>query len=199
MYKRTPVKKLTGLEKFKNTGNKKFSVLDFWRYGFSSLNSNILRGVLAEFVVESALKESSQINVRNPWDDFDVLAPNGKKIEVKCCSYIQDWDQNQFSRILWSGLKARELYYSDAVKKSSELKLADYKSDIYILSLLKHQDHSTLDILDMNQWVFYILSKERIKEISNDKSSVSLIRLKKFNIEPVGFNEISKIVTDLAT
>lgn len=197
MYKRIPVRKLTGFEEFKNTPNKKFSVLEFWQYGFSNLNSNVLRGALAEFLVENALKDSLEIEVRSPWGDYDVLY-KGKKIEVKCCSYIQDWDQNQFTKILWSGLKATELYYSDAVKKQSELsRVADYKSDIYVLSLLKHQDHATLDILDMNQWSFYILSKTELQAITKDGNSVSLNALTKNGIESLGFMDIKAKIKDM--
>ena len=72
MYKRLPVTKLTGDEQFKPIGNKQFSVLDFWQYGFSNLNSNVLRGALAEFIVENALNDKEQIVVRNPWGDYDV-------------------------------------------------------------------------------------------------------------------------------
>jgi hypothetical protein len=190
MYKRIPVSKLTGSEQFKNVGQKKFSVLEFWQYGFSSLNSNVLRGALAEFIVENALKDNMEIEVRSPWGDYDVLY-NGKKIEVKCCSYIQDWDQIKLTTIQWSGLKAKELYYSEAVTKLSDLnKFADYKSDIYVLALFKHQEHATLDILDMDQWCFYVLSKEKLREISKDRSSVSLVLLKKNNIEPVSFEDM---------
>jgi len=191
MYKRIPVRKLTGFEEFRNTSNKKFSVLEFWQYGFSNLNSNVLRGALAEFLVENALKDNLEIEVRSPWGDYDVLY-NGKKIEVKCCSYIQDWDQNQFTKILWSGLKATELYYSDAVKKQSELsKVADYKSDIYVLSLFKHQDHATLDILDMDQWCFYVLSREQLKEITKNKNSISLTLLTRNGISPLAFKDLA--------
>lgn len=190
MYKRIPVRKLTGFEEFKNTPNKKFSVLEFWQYGFSNLNSNVLRGALAEFLVENALKDNLEIEVRSPWGDYDVLY-KGKKIEVKCCSYIQDWDQNQFTKILWAGLKATELYYSDAVKKQSELsRVADYKSDIYVLSLFKHQDHATLDILDMDQWCFYVLSREQLKEITKNKNSVSLTLLTRNDILPFAFKDL---------
>jgi len=196
MYKRIPVSKLTGTEQFKNVGSKKFSVQEFWSYGFSNLNSNVLRGALAEFIVENALRGSEQIDVRNPWGDSDVIAPDGKKIEVKCCSYIQDWDQNDFSKILWSGLKAKTLYWSSAVSDFPRSP-ADYKSDIYVLALFKHQDHATLDILDMNQWCFYVLSKDRIKELSKNGNSISLIRLEKFDITPVGFTEISKTIADI--
>ncbi len=201
MYKRIPVKKLTGNEQFKNIGNKKFSVLEFWQYGFSNLNSNVLRGALAEFIVENALRTSEQIDVRNPWGDSDVITPNGKNIEVKCCSYIQDWDQENYSCISWSGLKAKHLFYASTDRSLVNTKLSerliDYKSDIYILSLFKHQDHATLDILDMNQWCFWVLTKDRIKEITKDGNSVSLIKLQKFGIEPIGFNDLNKAILNL--
>jgi len=196
MYKRIPVQKLTGNEQFNNSGNKKFSVLEFWRYGFSNLNSNVLRGSLAEFIVENALRSNSQIDVRNPWGDSDVIAPNGKKIEVKCCSYIQDWDQNELSRISWSGLKAKSLYWSSAVSEFPRSP-ADYKSDIYVLALLKHQDPATLDILNMDQWCFWVFSKEQVKEIAKNGNSISLIRLEKLKIEPIQFQELARKINNI--
>lgn len=190
MYKKLQVRKLTGFEQFKNTNNKSFSVLEYWQYGFSNLNSNVLRGALAEFLVENALKDTGDIEVRSPWGDYDVLF-QGTKIEVKCCSYIQDWDQNEYTTIRWSGFKATKLYYSDAVEKQSELsKVPEYKSDIYVLSLFKHQDHATLDILDMDQWCFYVLTREYLKEISKDGNSISLSALIKNGVEPVPFSDL---------
>ncbi len=196
MYKRIPVIKLTGTEQFKNVGNKNFSVLEFWRYGFSNLNSNVLRGALAEFIVENALRKNNEIDIRNPWGDSDVISPNGKKIEVKCCSYIQDWDQNDFSKILWSGLKAKSLYWSSAVSAFPRSP-ADFKSDIYVLALFKHQDHTTLDILDMDQWCFWVLAKEKIKEITKNGNSISLVKLQKFNLEPISFNLLSEAILSI--
>jgi hypothetical protein len=201
MYKRIPVVKLTGDEEFKNVGNKKISVLEFWRYGFSNLNSNVLRGAFAEFIIENALRTSHDIDVRNPWGDSDVIAPNGKNIEVKCCSYIQDWDQEDYSRISWSGLKAKHLFYASLDRSLVNVKIKerpiDYKSDIYILSLFKHQDHATLDILDMDQWCFWVLTKDKIKEITKNGNSLSLTKLQKLNIEPVTFNNLNEVILNL--
>ena len=194
MYKKLPVRKLTGSEVFKNSGPKSFNVLEFWQYGFSSLNANVLRGALAEFLVENALKQNKEIDVRSPWGDYDVLYQD-KKIEVKCCSYIQDWNQTKLTTIKWSGLKATELYYSDAVKKQSELNMTpEYKSDTYVLALFKHQDGATLDILDMDQWCFYVLSKAKLREVSGDRGSISLARLEKFNYKPVSFTELADVI-----
>jgi len=197
MYKRLPVKKLAGDEQFKNIGNKEFSVLDFWQYGFSNLNSNVLRGALAEYIVENALKNKDNIIVRNPWGDYDVETKDGKKIEVKCSSYIQDWDQKELSRIVWTGLKAQELYWSEEVKKYADIQQKDYKAKIYILSLFKHQDPATLNILDLNQWAFYIFTREQIKDISRNGSSVSLIRLQKLKHVPIHFNQIQETIASL--
>jgi hypothetical protein len=199
MYKRIPVRKLTGTEQFKNAGQKKFSVLEFWQYGFSSLNSNVLRGALAEFIVENALKENAEIEVRSPWGDYDVLY-KGKKIEVKCCSYIQDWDQTKLSTIKWSGLKARELYYSEAVTKLSDTnQTSDYKSDIYILSLLRHQNSDTLNILDLHQWDFYVMTREEIRNISGNRASISLAMLVRHKIRPHTFVNLARSVEKITS
>lgn len=197
MYSKIPTTKLSGNEMFKNTGEKKFSILEFWQYGFSNLNSNVLRGALAEFIIENALKDNIEIEVRSPWGDYDVFY-KGKKIEVKCCSYIQDWDQDKLSTIRWSGLKAKELYYSDAVKKMSELnKVADYKSDIYILALFNHKEPETLDILNMNQWCFYVLSKDQIKIASNNSNSISLSKLEKLGYILTLFKDLKNNINKL--
>ncbi len=196
MHKRKIIKKLTGKEQFKNSGNKSFSVVDFWQYGFSNLNSNILRGVLAEFLVENALKDKRDINIRNPWDDYDVLSPQGKKIEVKCSSYLQDWDQDKLSKIVWSGLKARELYCSSIVEESPKND-KDYKADIYIFALLKNKDTETLDILDMDQWGFFVLSKDEVKKITKNGSSLSLKTLEKTDIREVHFNDLVESINKL--
>jgi len=194
MYKAKPVTKLSGQEVFKNAG-KDFSVLDFWQYGFSNLNSNVLRGVLAEFLVEQALKDTDDILLRNPWGDFDVEY-KGKKIEVKSCSYLQDWDQNKLSTVKWSGLKAKGIYWNDAVATSDE-KEASYKADIYVLALLHHKEAETLDILDLDQWSFYVLTKDQLQDISNDGSSVSLVKVEKHNIPKLSFKDLGPNIREL--
>lgn len=198
-YKRKLPIKLTGSELFKNTVGMEFSVAKLWQYAFSNLNSNVLRGELAEFLVEMALSDDGEVGLRNPWGDYDVITKKGTKIEVKCSSYIQDWDQNKLTRIMFSGLKARELYWSEAVKPYSEFKNVskEYKSDIYVFALFKHQATETLDILDLDQWCFFVLPKDEIARISKNASSVSLYVLEKNNINPVSFGELKEKITQL--
>lgn len=197
MYTRIESKKLTGQELFINTGLKKFAVLDFWQYAFSILNDNILRGKLAEFLVEVALKDLDDVGIRGTWGDFDVEDFDGTKIEVKCSAYIQDYDQEDYSQVKFSGLKAKQVYYSKAVHEYRELAAADYKADMYILILQHHKDHSTYDILDMNQWSFYVLTRARISEITKNGKSVSVKKLTEHGILPVSFEALHKTVDDL--
>ncbi len=197
-YKRITPKKLTGQEPFINTGSKQFTVLDFWQYAFSALNSNVLRGALAEFLIENALKDPQDIDVRSPWGDWDVMTPDDTKLEVKCCAYIQDWDQTDYSKIVFSGLKAKGVYYSEAVKSYKDIPTeATYKADIYVLALLHHKDHATLDLLDLNQWSFYVLPRQQVFEITNNGSSISMYKLLKNEIEPCKFVELQNKINTL--
>jgi len=193
MYKRKEVEKLSGKEKFYGVD---FSILEFWQYGFSNLNSNILRGSLAEFIIENLLKNKNEIGIRNPWGDYDVLYKN-KKIEVKCSSYLQDWDQNEYSKINFCRLKAKDLYWSSAVDPFSKDNAKSYKADIYILCLFNHKDPQTLNLLDLEQWSFYVLTKKELKNLFNDSSSISLTRLEKYSVVALKYKEVKNYIDNI--
>lgn len=196
-FPRIQPKKLTGQEHFVATGAKQFTVLDFWQYAFSILNDNVLRGRLAEFLVEAALKDMEDIGVRSSWGDWDVEDFDGTKIEVKCAAYIQDWDQADYSNIIFGRLKGKEVYYSEAVKSFKDLAAANYKADIYVLALQHHKEHASFDILDMNQWSFYILTRDRIAEITNNGMTVSIAKLQNNSVDPVAFTDIQHTINSL--
>lgn len=46
----------------------------------------------------------------------------------------------------------------------------------------------------MEQWDFYVLSKEELKKVSGDKSSISLSLLNKSDYVPVGFNDLKNVI-----
>lgn len=50
---------------------------------------NTVRGVIAEFLVASALGISG--DMREAWSPFDLLTEDGIKIEVKSSAYVQQW------------------------------------------------------------------------------------------------------------
>lgn len=71
-------------------------MLDFWRWTFSDLRTNIVRGVLAEYPVALAVGDPSPL--RQAWDDFDVTTPSGIRVEVKSSAYLQSWRQRRLSQ-----------------------------------------------------------------------------------------------------
>jgi len=60
----------------------------FFTWAFSDLRLNIVRGVLAEFLVAKALGDPRD-GVRNAWDNYDVLSREGLRVEIKSSSYLQ--------------------------------------------------------------------------------------------------------------
>lgn len=81
------------------------TVADFWRWAFSDLRDNIIRGILAEFLVARAVGDER--GQRIGWDNFDVLAPDGTRIEVKCSAFLQSWAQKRSSQLTFGRLSAR--------------------------------------------------------------------------------------------
>jgi hypothetical protein len=67
-----------------------FTALEFWRWGFSNVRENVLRGILAEFVVARAL--NIKVKTRQAWDEADLVTPEGVAIEVKSSGYLQAWE-----------------------------------------------------------------------------------------------------------
>lgn len=79
---------LSGDERLAGTD---LTVADFWSWGYSDLRENILRGVMAEFLVARALGAGQ--GTRVAWDNFDVLSPAGVRVEVKSSVYLQSWSR----------------------------------------------------------------------------------------------------------
>jgi len=78
-----------------NNRNLDFKLTDFWIWNQSNLIENRTRGILAEFIVKQSLNIEN--GTRIEWDSYDLITPNGIKIEIKSASYIQSWEQKKYS------------------------------------------------------------------------------------------------------
>ena len=84
--------KKTGHENFKATDRPlPMDLKSFWQWPSSELAGNVLRGVLAEYIVALAVRSID--STRTEWDAIDIETPAGTKIEVKPSAYIQSWTQ----------------------------------------------------------------------------------------------------------
>lgn len=126
------------------------SVVDFWSWAYSDLLNNTDRGVLAEYIVYSALLPPRFENA-NCWLPFDLTSPTGQRIEVKSASYLQSWDEAYHEHIQFSIAPHRawdpKAGYSPDVKRHS---------DLYVFCLYKAL---TKDVspLALEYWEFYVL------------------------------------------
>ncbi len=168
------VARKTGDENFTASGNPlNLKLLDFWKWSVSDLVSNAARGILAEFLVTSALGCSD--GVRNEWDAFDILF-DGTKIEVKSAAYLQSWAHAKLSNITFT-IRPTIAWDSQTNKIDSS---PHRQADIYVFCLLKHQNKETLDPMNLDQWEFYVLSAKLLDEKLTMQKTISLTRLLQF-------------------
>ncbi|MGO9322080.1 MAG: hypothetical protein ACLQBY_14935 [Solirubrobacteraceae bacterium] len=72
---------------------------------FTNTCGNIVRGILAEFLVAQAVGDPSLL--REAWDNWDVTTVTGIKVEVKSSAYLQSWNQRKLSSIVFTGVTGR--------------------------------------------------------------------------------------------
>lgn len=163
-----------------------FRLIDFWRWAFSDLKQNALRGTLAEFLVAQAT--GAMPPSTTGWDGYDLIAPDGTKIEVKCSAYLQAWEQPRNSRIGFSRLKGRawspgEGYAADAT----------YRADVFVFCVQTATTHEQYDPLDVGQWEFYVVSARAITSLG--LRSFGYTTLRRICPEPVNFDALADAVT----
>jgi hypothetical protein len=186
-----------GNELFENTGNEKFKLLDFWKWSSSDLVSNSMRGILAEFIVGKSLGIDFSNDIRVEWDEYDLNYnyENRKiKIEVKSSAYIQTWAQKNYSKISFNIGKSK-IYDFEKSKYSGGSKR---RADIYVFCILKHKDQKTLNIFDMDQWVFCVVKTENLNDLLGDAKTISLNMLDKdLNVSWTHFRDLKKQVQEV--
>ncbi len=183
---RLPVEPKTGQEELHADGEGLgANLLSFWRWSTSDLVSNVTRGRLAEFIVAKALGISTD-GVRNEWDAYDLETEDGVKIEVKSAAYLQSWHQERLSRITFRVPKTRS-WDPDSNRLENEAKRP---ADVYVFAVLAHQDKSTVDPLNVNQWRFYVLPTRILDERTRSQHSITLKTLERLSSGSVLFQEL---------
>ncbi len=175
-FPQIPAVRKTGDEHFSSNGIEiDMSVSDFWQWAASDLISNAMRGILAEYIVASALGLTG--GLRTEWDAFDLITENGVKIEVKSSAYLQSWHQAKLSSIKF-GIQPTNGWDSSTNQVSSK---RIRQADIYIFCVLTHKDQNTVDPLNMDQWEFYLLRSTVLDEACPTQKTIGLSSLIKLD------------------
>ena len=163
-------------------GTGKRTISDFWKWGYSDLIQNINRGILAEYIVAWALNLDKE--PRNPWEAFDLITEDGKRIEVKSTGYLQSWDY---------GMKPKPKFVIEEKQRWTDAGLekdVDYNADIYILCYHKETERGNLDPLNLKQWDFWAFSKDEIIRLLGGRKSITIKQLVKEGYQPVSVKDL---------
>ena len=171
-YPAITTQKKTGKEPFLNSGvGVQKTLYDFWAWAFSELVGNTERGKLAEYIV--ALAIGSADGISPSWQSYDLITPDGIRIEVKSSAYVQTWEQKELSKISF-GISPTHAWDSEKnIYDNSIVRQAD----VYVFCILKHVEQETLNPLDINQWEFYTLSTDVLNEKANNQKTINLNRV----------------------
>ena len=161
------------------------TISDFWQWAYSDLMQNVERAVLAEYIVAALIGVDN--NLRVPWLAYDLKLPNGKTVEVKTMSKLQAWHQRRLSspRVV---IKPTRKWDPKTNVMEKEPKL---HSDLYVICFFKADSHDTADPLNLNQWEFFVFTREAIKKLLMDRKSISLKLLKKLGIKSTNADGLS--------
>ena len=177
-----PIDRVEGGERFEGIDA---TVADFWRWAFSDLRMNNVRGILAEFLVAKAVGATEA--PKEEWANFDVQTPDGIRIEVKASAYWQSWPQREPSKIVFSGLTART--WGDDGSYSADRQI---RADLFVFAVQACADPTKYEPLDIGQWEFYVLPASAIAEAG--ARSLSLASLARYGAEPIAWEELCEAV-----
>ena len=191
---RIHITRKTGVEAFVAGGRPiGKTLLDFWGWSTSDLVDNTARGVLAEFIVASALSISTE-GVRDAWASWDLTTPDNVRVEVKSAAYLQSWWQKGLSKILFRTPKT----FAWDPDAGAYAALAQQQAQVYVFALLSHTDKETLNPLDLDQWEFYVLPTAVLDKRSRSQHSITLKTLQGLASKPLRFDELLMAVREAA-
>ncbi len=179
----------SGSEPFHAGGdNLSFDLLSFWQWACSDICGNVLRGLIAEYLVARSVGGDG--GVRTEWDAYDVITPQGLKIEVKTSAYLQTWRQEKLSAISFDIAPKRGW---DAATNTMAAR-ASRSADVYVFAVHIHQDKATLDPLDVDQWEFYVLPTTVLEEKVPQQKTIALSSLLKLGPQKIYFEELEEVI-----
>ncbi len=147
-----PLARLTGQEALSPDGG---TALDFWQWAFSDLRSNVVRGVLAEYLVARALGADLS-KPRIAWGNYDFEAGAGWRVEVKSTAYLQSWNQRRVSALGFSRLRGRTWDEVTAAYVGEPC----IRADLFVFAVHTCREPAAYNITDLDQWGFYPVDGE---------------------------------------
>ena len=162
--------------------------IDFWKWAFSDLLSNELRGVLAEYIVASAVGCTHR--PRTEWDAYDLETDDGLKIEIKSSAYLQSWTQKSHSTIRFD--IAPKMGWTAATNTIATE--ASRAADVYVFCIFTTKERAVANPRDLSQWSFLVCRTQLLNEKFGNQKSVGLSSLIAIGLEQLSFRELGSLL-----
>ncbi|CAM3435860.1 hypothetical protein H7J08_18995 [Mycobacterium frederiksbergense] len=159
----------------------------FWEWAYGDLLSNTNRGVLAEYVVATALGIHDTKRVQ--WDRYDLLIGD-IGVEVKSAAYVQTWKQTRLSTIEFG---IRPALGWDA-RTDTHAASAGRSADVYVFCLLHGKHRDQIDPLEVDQWTFYVLPTNRLPK----QKTIRLGPLKALEPQECAYDNLEAVIHEAA-
>jgi len=175
-----------GFEKIKGSDS---TVSDFWKWACSDMIIPSNRNDYALFLVANALGLTKMPRIH--WENSD-LRYRKKKISLKSSAYVEHWKQKRVKR----------LSFDIAPKKGVDAQTADsltYRNrypEIYIFAVLNEKKLPKIDVLNLDQWDFYVVRTESLDEHHYDTRKLGIRALQKL-ASPIHHSRLKQILDDI--
>lgn len=190
----------------------------FWEWAYDSLFTNTTRGVLAEYIVATALGICDTKRVE--WNQYDLEIDGAESegagnhgaefegaetdgaqaekkrvgIEVKSAAYVQAWEQARLSEIRFGirpavGWDASTNTYADSARRSAA---------VYVFCVLEGEDKKSIDPLDVSLWTFYVVPTSVLDREARTRKTIGLQRLMQLAGGPCTCDELNAAIRQAA-
>ena len=119
------------------------------------------------------------------WAHSDLVdnIERGIFIKVKSSGYIQSWGHDELSPISFS------------IGSSEE---SDRQSDVYVFCIHKHTEQDSLNILDLEQWTFFVLPTAVLNDKVGRQKTITLNRIKALGAVETDYYNLRETVIQAA-
>lgn len=168
-------------------------VCDFWAWSSSDLLKGTLRGVLAEFIVATAIGEdmSSAHEDRKAWDLEMVCGDEICKIEVKSSAFVNAGAREGLSSASFSIAPSRRSELGKKVLGASQARRA---SDVYVFCLFASKDREASNPLILDDWQFIVIPTPTLDWSCPGQKTISLRSLLKLRSARVDYGNLAPAI-----
>lgn len=186
-------KLLDGQESFHGPGiTQPLLLIDYWKWSGSVLLDNTARGILAEFLIATALGLHKK--PRREWAGFDLRTASGTTIEVKSSAYVHSWSgEHSKPSVINFGIAPRRGFWDPETGKYEE----GFKrwADIYVFCVFTGKE--PLHPLNISKWDFYVLPTKTLDQECPDQKTIRLSSLEKLLPRKCSYAGLKRTILDV--